>query len=39
MDALGRTLTQMDISQEYIQQPDKKNDLLFQQPFIVSNVR
>ncbi|CAF1387240.1 unnamed protein product, partial [Adineta steineri] len=37
MDALGRTLSQMDIKQEYIQHPNKSIDLLFEQPFIVSN--
>jgi hypothetical protein len=39
MDALGRTLAQMDINQEYIQNPNKNNDLSFEQPFIISNVR
>jgi hypothetical protein len=39
MDALGRTLAQMDVNHDYIQQPDKTNDLLFEQPFIISNVR
>ena len=39
MDALGRTLTQMDINEEHIQYPSKDNDLSFEQPFIISNVR
>jgi hypothetical protein len=39
MDALGRTLAQMDISQEYIQCPNDKNGLSFDLPFIISNVR
>jgi hypothetical protein len=39
MDALGRTLAQMDINQEYIQYPKEKNDLSFEQPFIIANVR
>jgi len=38
MDALNRTLAQMDLNQEYIQHPNKSIDLLFEQPFIVSNV-
>ncbi|UJR18400.1 hypothetical protein I4U23_005304 [Adineta vaga] len=37
MDALNRTLSQMDINQEYIQHANKSIDLLFEQPFIVSN--
>ncbi|UJR34580.1 hypothetical protein I4U23_027356 [Adineta vaga] len=37
MDALNRTLSQMDIKQEYIQKPNKNIELLFEQPFIVSN--
>jgi hypothetical protein len=39
MDALGRTLAQMDANQECIQSPSENNDLSFQQPFIISNVR
>ncbi len=39
MDALGRTLAQMDINQEYIQCPNDKNGLSFDLPFIISNVR
>lgn len=39
LDALARTVAQMNENQEYIQYPDKDNGLLFEQPFIVSNVR
>jgi hypothetical protein len=39
MDALGRTLAQLDINQQYIQCPNSKNDISFDQPFIISNVR
>ena len=39
MDALARTLTQMDVNQEYIQFPNKDNNLSFEQPFIISNVQ
>ncbi|CAF1406314.1 unnamed protein product [Rotaria sordida] len=38
MDALGRTLAQMDINQEYVQYPNKSNNLSFEQPFIISNA-
>ncbi|UJR18796.1 hypothetical protein I4U23_005702 [Adineta vaga] len=34
MDASNRTLSQLDINQEYIQHPNKSIDLLFDQPFI-----
>lgn len=39
MDALSRTLAQMDINQEYIQYQNEKNDIPFDQPFIISNVK
>jgi hypothetical protein len=39
MDALGRALAQLDNNQEYIQSPNKSNDLSFEQPFIIANVR
>ena len=39
MDALGWTLTQTNIDQEYTQYPDKNNNLPFEQPFIISSVR
>ncbi|CAF3334323.1 unnamed protein product [Rotaria sp. Silwood2] len=38
LDALGRTLTQMDINQEYIQYANDKNGLSFDLPFIISNA-
>ncbi|CAF0998674.1 unnamed protein product [Rotaria sordida] len=38
MDALDRTLAQMDIDEEYIQHPNNINDLSFEQPFIISNA-
>ncbi|CAF2196460.1 unnamed protein product [Rotaria magnacalcarata] len=38
MDALGRTLAQIVINEEYIQSPNKNDDISFQQPFIISNV-
>ena len=38
MDALVRTLAQMDINHEYIQYPNDKIDISFDQPFIISNV-
>ncbi len=39
MDALGRTLAQMDINQEYIQYPNEKNGLSSEQAFIIANVK
>ncbi|CAF2264892.1 unnamed protein product [Rotaria magnacalcarata] len=38
MDALGRTLAQIVINEEYIQSPNKNDDISFQQPFIISNA-
>ncbi|CAF2098692.1 unnamed protein product [Rotaria magnacalcarata] len=38
MDALGRALSQLDINQNYIQRPNKTNELSFEQPFIISNA-
>lgn len=38
MDALARTLAQIDVNQEHIQFPSNSSDLSFDQPFIISNV-
>ncbi|CAF1191219.1 unnamed protein product [Rotaria magnacalcarata] len=37
MDALGLALGHLNINQNYIQCPNKTNELLFEQPFIISN--
>lgn len=39
LDALGRALDQFDVHQEYVQYPEKNNELSFHQPFIISNVK
>jgi hypothetical protein len=38
IDALSRTLDQMDMNDEHTQHPKKTNDMPFAQPFIISNV-
>ncbi|CAF3891862.1 unnamed protein product [Rotaria magnacalcarata] len=38
LDDLGRALAQLDINQNYIQCPNKTNELLFEQSFIISNA-
>ena len=38
IDALARALVQLDINHNYIQYPNKNNDLSLEQPFIISNV-
>lgn len=39
MDALARSLAQIDLKQEYIQHPSQTNGIVFEQPFIISNVK